>query len=551
MKRRVFPNMRSPGLFFWAAVYLVVPSAGFLQGASWSRPCLNLARGGLVRPQSQSMIRAASSPGKGGQARNASSSLPAPSAAAASSSEAPQSPGAPGGDVDEVVGSAGRGEKKTAAVERGGKEDEEEKGDELVVEMGTAGDEDEEEERRQRRRRREEARRRGSEQRRHFREQRLRDAPQLQGRDVDEVLQVHRDFYLAMNYRDIHIMARCWSDEGGSGVQCLRPQYSQFSELGHPVVGKERIVDSWAKVFDTFATQLDDRVRTSSVEVNEARVMVEGRSALVINEEKIIGASIVGDPTPPPTLRAVATSTYRKVGGMYEKWVMVQHHASLVATADSVLGAGGGGASLGLSGGKIVVIKGDGSDTTGMNLPGGQGGESPLVGAILSQLKAMVKKKEIEQRVKQSASKVQLSSPNVPGASSAMEAPAGRSSKRRGAGKAAPPSSANVDGSDGREGDAQDEHMDDDDDGSDRLQETIQAIRRLGSEGKLSTMQKSALLNDIIKSKHGGATASLVEVAFQLLLQGESSPATDEEYAERMADFVEQCRVVADQLIQS
>ena len=40
------------------------------------------------------------------------------------------------------------------------------------------------------------------------------------------------------------------------------------------------------------------------------------------------------------------------------------------------------------------------------------------------------------------------------------------------------------------------------------------------------------------------------QVAFQLLLEAEGAPVSDEEYDERMADFVEQCRVVADQLMQ-
>jgi len=75
------------------------------------------------------------------------------------------------------------------------------------------------------------------------------------------------------------------------------------------------------------------------------------------------------------------------------------------------------------------------------------------------------------------------------------------------------------------------------------MRRTVEALRRLCEENRISVEQKRVLLSDVIRHATK-ENASMVEIAYSLLMDGISDSETYEEFAD-------QCRVFADQLLEA
>uniref|UniRef100_A0A7S2Y0Q4 Uncharacterized protein n=1 Tax=Fibrocapsa japonica TaxID=94617 RepID=A0A7S2Y0Q4_9STRA len=80
---------------------------------------------------------------------------------------------------------------------------------------------------------------------------------------------------------------------------------------------------------------------------------------------------------------------------------------------------------------------------------------------------------------------------------------------------------------------------------------TIEAVQVLCAHDRLKAVHKRRLITDIIEHCKGGTEPSLVELAYDLLMEGEQEgrPAWDDE--EAVEEFSAQCEIIAEELLTS
>lgn len=95
------------------------------------------------------------------------------------------------------------------------------------------------------------------------------------------------------------------------------------------------------------------------------------------------------------------------------------------------------------------------------------------------------------------------------------------------------------------------------------LQRTLAFVRKLGTDGRITTQQKTTLISDVISQTHKSETPSLIEATYELILDGEMDvecllqpeefleldPESAAELELRLEDFAEQCCFYADTVL--
>jgi len=390
------------------------------------------------------------------------------------------------------------------------------------------------------------------------------------GEDREEVIRMQKEFYRAMNQRNIRRMRPLWYD-GSSEIQCVRPQF--LVQGNKPVVGYDAVVKTWAQMFQMSNSNKDDRVKRSKTYPQSVHVVVQGTTALVTCVEEIQGSAIVGDPSPPPRWKGTATSLYRKKV-MYDqhsetshsKWLLVHHHASLCqGVSGGSLGEGTrlqlGGAklsgelgglsgdlaglasSLGADGGKIIVIESDGDEDVLE--------DDDLASALMDQLKSMGGSSSSSSGRKSNSLQHGAKTVVVERSNDSKDQQTtepGLVAQSAGSGGGTSALAGGDEGGGGGRNDMsaiqervraeirqrvdQAKAGEEDREGQglvpysaerrELLQRTITTVRRLGDQGRLSPRQKSALLTDMIQRAHAHGQQqpgpSVAEVAFDLLV---------------------------------
>jgi uncharacterized protein (TIGR02246 family) len=128
--------------------------------------------------------------------------------------------------------------------------------------------------------------------------------------DPEQVVEANLKFYFALESLDVNLMEEVWATDGSA--ICVHPNWTRLA-------GWENIRASWEQIFRNTAFM--------RVDVSEVSVEVQNTIAWVTCLENITTA--IGDQT--RRAKAYATNIF-----MYEddRWLLVLHHASLVAHPD-------------------------------------------------------------------------------------------------------------------------------------------------------------------------------------------------------------------------
>lgn len=333
--------------------------------------------------------------------------------------------------------------------------------------------------------------------------------------DTSAVLKTNSDFYKAFSTKDIGLMGRVWHNS--PHVQCIHPG-------AKPLLGYEDVVSMWRNMF-----QAKDKVfkHTGIVPAN-VRVQVRGTSAFVTCSEEVRAPGV--------ERRMLATNVFRKYG---DEWLLVHHHASQAATRpasieDLLQGASGDA--------RARVIRIDGTSLS-------QGGQdsTDIVDEIVRALQGAL---EDDKGDDQGKSSFELGSGDVMGEMLYLEEEELSDDMGMGMGG-------------GGRGDGRQLELELREEGGDEqtvlherelmegvTERTVEALRRLAREGKISRECKRGLLTDVIEHHQEGESASEVEIAYELLVMRFVRPDGEdpEREQELLEDFADQCKVLAKKL---
>mmetsp|Transcript_19746 Transcript_19746/g.40287 ORF Transcript_19746/g.40287 Transcript_19746/m.40287 type:complete len:470 (-) Transcript_19746:86-1495(-) len=327
--------------------------------------------------------------------------------------------------------------------------------------------------------------------------------------DTSAVLKTNSDFYKAFSSKNIDLMGRVWHNS--PHVQCIHPG-------AKPLLGYEDIVKMWRNMF-----QAKDKVfNNTGIVPDNVRVQVRGTSAFVTCTEEVRAPGV--------ERRMLATNVFRKYG---EQWLLVHHHASQATVRPAGIEDLLQGAS-----GATRVIRIDGSSLS----QGGSGQTEDFVDEIVRALQGAMEDE------KGKTSGFDIGDGNLMHEMLYMEEEDSSEDERGGSGGRRQDTGSQLDV---RE-DGQDEQM--------MLHErelmdgvterTVEALRRLAKDGRISRDNKRRLLTDVIEHHQEGESASEVEIAYELLVMrfvrpdGEDAAREDE----LLEDFADQCKVLAKKL---
>jgi len=337
--------------------------------------------------------------------------------------------------------------------------------------------------------------------------------------DTSAVLKTNSDFYDAFSSKNLELMRRVWHNS--PHVECIHPG-------AKPLLGYEDIVNMWKNMF-----QARDKVFKSTVIVpSNVKVYVRGTSAFVTCTEEVSA--------PGAERRMLATNVFRKYNSA---WFLVHHHASQAFSRasnsnplDDLLNAPSSARG---------VIRIDGT------MSGSQGNAQDIVDEIVRALQGALEDEKGSlpgaMDIGQSGLSGMMyieeeeSSEDESRKESEVGANVGRSEVvLREAGDLASSMAPNDDQLILHERELMEGVT----------ERTVEAVRKLARDGKLSRDAKRKLLTDIIEHHQEGESASEVEIAFELLVMRFLRPdgADSAQEADLLEDFAEQCKILASKL---
>mmetsp|Transcript_42035 Transcript_42035/g.65720 ORF Transcript_42035/g.65720 Transcript_42035/m.65720 type:complete len:282 (-) Transcript_42035:203-1048(-) len=266
-------------------------------------------------------------------------------------------------------------------------------------------------------------------------------------------------------------------------VQCILPGEE-------PIQGYEDIISMWTEMF----TSVDKSFTTTQISPSDVRVHVRGNSAFVCCKEEVS--------TSEGLKLMLATNVFKRLGG---QWYLVHHHTSLSLRERNSIQDPLGGPKV-----KTITVHGTPESLTD---PGGQ-----VLGDILKAI----------QEAHDETFKETGTDP------SEFDRGIDRSDEE-------PPSPLVLPSQIAAKKDLSERELIDG-----VTERTINALRRLTKERKLSARDKNKLISSIISHHKVGGEASLVEIAYQVLVfqflkPGIGGGAREDEL---LLDFLDQCRAL-------
>ncbi|KAG5184720.1 hypothetical protein JKP88DRAFT_272044 [Tribonema minus] len=331
----------------------------------------------------------------------------------------------------------------------------------------------------------------------------LRDAlSRMHMDDYSAVLAANADFYSAFSKKNADKMASLWL--ASDAVLCVHPGQE-------PLVGHEAVTKAWRGMFASG----DAAFKSSVVQPKGVRVSVRGTSAWVTCTEEVSAAR-----GQPPSRSLVATNVFAKVRG---RWALVHHHASQSPTSGMQEWLQSMGSSSSDGQGIRLIKSSELGSLFGGGGGGGGGGDGNNVGDVLEALRAALSEGGEDGGMDgvdvdvQFVGGIPLSQlPTFGMAAPGVQGPAAHGMGAGGGMEAV--------------------------DAANLARKTVDALRRLGREGRLNQREKAQLITDVIKHA-AGEEASMAEIAYELLLAHDNEDMADQG---RVEDFVDQCKALTE-----